>query len=116
MSVRVRTWKGVVKRALIVLMLAGVASADAPPPAAPPPPPAPTANALAKLYVEVGQELMRVSRRDSRLTANLWPRYRWIHLLDAMSTPAKRLEAQDLLDRLHADLIVAAARGASDAS
>jgi tRNA A-37 threonylcarbamoyl transferase component Bud32 len=66
---------------------------------------APTADEVAKLYGAVGRELRTLeSAQGMDATIDLWPRYRWIRINDAMSTPEKRMQATVMLQRLQRDI------------
>jgi serine/threonine protein kinase len=64
-----------------------------------------TAAELVKLYTQVGRELSALeTNKGAAATDDLWPRYRWIRIQDALSTPDKRHEAWQLLEHLRHDL------------
>ena len=76
-------------------------AADAGSDAAPPSP-----AALAGLYVSVGRQLEALSaRKGETATIDLWPRYRWIRIDDAMGAPpARRQEVARMLHDLERDV------------
>ena len=57
-----------------------------------------TATEIANLYQQTGRELAKLSKTHPELASELWPRYRWIRINDALATPAKRTEAARLLE------------------
>jgi len=61
---------------------------------------APTARQVAELYKQVGRELAEATKRDPYSTLDLWPRYRWVNFMDAIKTPAKRVAAAAVLEKL----------------
>lgn len=65
---------------------------------------APTSSEVADLYARVGRELTAAARVDPHSTIDLWPRYRWIRIMDAIKTPARRQATAALLEKLRADL------------
>jgi len=86
-----------------VHVLAPIPAVPAPP--AHPPAHEPTAAELAKLYALVGRELSALeAKKGTGATVDLWPRYRWIRIQDALATPEKRHEAWQLLETLRHDL------------
>lgn len=70
-------------------------------PAPPTPVTAPTTpNDLAKLYMKVGNALKVAGQSDPTATRELWSRYRWININDALQTASKRAATAELLDKL----------------
>lgn len=89
----------------------------APPPPVPRPPPAGgearasrstvvasanTTDRVIDLYQRVGRELRAYSQIHRDDAQELWARYRWIRIHDAMTRPDKRDETMQILERLHA--------------
>ena len=70
----------------------------------------PTALELAKLYTAVGRELSALEAKSSDAAIDLWPRYRWIRINDALLDPNKRRQAFELLGRIRRDVASAASR------
>jgi len=68
----------------------------------------PTALELAKLYTTVGRELGALEARGSDAAIDLWPRYRWIRINDALVDPRKRRQTFELLGRIRRDIAAAA--------
>jgi serine/threonine protein kinase len=60
----------------------------------------PTASEVADLYMRTGRAISALSKIDPERASELWPRYRWIRLNDAMSTREKRVEAARLLEKM----------------
>jgi hypothetical protein len=66
---------------------------------------APTAQEVAKLYGGVGRELSTLeTTRGLDATIDLWPRYRWIRINEAMISPEKRMQTLVMLQRLQRDI------------
>jgi serine/threonine-protein kinase len=67
----------------------------------------PTAQELALLYAAVGRELSALEARSANAAIDLWPRYRWIRINDALVNADKRRQAFELLERLRRDVAAA---------
>ena len=82
------------------------ARAPAPPPARiEVPPSAPTATELAQLYVKTARELTALERtRGIDAAIDLWPRFRWIRINDALVSLPKRVETVQILEQLRRDV------------
>jgi hypothetical protein len=77
---------------------------------APPVPPPATATSIVQRYAAVGRALKALGDgRGARATEDLWPVFRIIRINDAIADPAKREEAEVLLQRLE-DLIAERSR------
>jgi hypothetical protein len=70
----------------------------------------PTPSELAALYSRAGRELANLGKTDPARASDLWPRFRWIRLNDALTTPEKRAEAARLLESL---LVMTRGRGSA---
>src|SRR5205085_2580915 len=72
------------------------------------PPPAthdPTASELAQLYAAVGRELSALeAKKGANAAIDLWPRYRWIRINDALATQDLRTRTYEILQRLRKDI------------
>jgi hypothetical protein len=65
----------------------------------------PSASELADLYATVGRELSALeTRRGTFAAIDLWPRYRWIRINDALQSLPKRIEGYDVLDKLRREI------------
>jgi hypothetical protein len=64
-----------------------------------------SANELAKLYVKTARELSALERTKGPDAAiDLWPRFRWIRINEALTSPPKRAETYQILDQLRRDV------------
>ena len=89
-----------------------VIAAVPPPPVVPPRPPAVpvvdpnSASSLATLYSSVGHELKALrDRAGNDVTSDLWRRYLLIQLNEAMSTPARRGAAIEVLNEIRRETL-----------
>jgi hypothetical protein len=65
----------------------------------------PSAREVAALYATVGRDLKALQdTKGLEATIELWPRYRWIRINEAMATPEKREEAATLLHALVSEI------------
>ncbi|HUS30183.1 MAG TPA: serine/threonine-protein kinase [Kofleriaceae bacterium] len=65
----------------------------------------PSAQEVARLYATVGRELHTLeAAHGMNATIDLWPRYRWIRINDAMATAEKRMQSTVMLQRLQRDI------------
>jgi len=65
----------------------------------------PSATELATLYATVGRELTTLEQnRGMVATIDLWPRYRWIRINDAIATPEERVRTTVMLQHLRQDI------------
>ncbi|HSD89371.1 MAG TPA: hypothetical protein VLB44_17700 [Kofleriaceae bacterium] len=65
----------------------------------------PSAREVASLYASVGRELKVLQdAKGLDATIELWPRYRWIRINEAMATPEKRAETATLLHDLVSEI------------
>jgi serine/threonine-protein kinase len=65
----------------------------------------PSASEVATLYASIGRELRGLeASQGMNATIDLWPRYRWIRINDAMQTPEKRVQTTVMLQRLLQDI------------
>jgi len=61
----------------------------------------PSAREVATLYATVGRDLKVLQdAKGLEATIELWPRYRWIRINEAIATPEKRAETATLLEGL----------------
>jgi serine/threonine-protein kinase len=60
----------------------------------------PTTAEIASLYMQTGRELSSLEKADPSRANELWPRYRWIRINDALTTPDKRTQAARMLEDL----------------
>jgi hypothetical protein len=66
---------------------------------------APTAAELAHLYTTVARELSALEAKKGATAAiDLWPRFRWIRIQDALGSLHKRVESYAILDQLHREI------------
>ena len=66
---------------------------------------APSAREVATLYGSVGRELSTLEQTHGMgATIDLWPRYRWIRINDAIGTPESRVKTTVMLQRLLQDI------------
>jgi hypothetical protein len=72
----------------------------------------PTAAELLALYSAVGRELKVAYDHDRDATQDLWSRYRWIRINDAITTPDKRTQTKAMLDQLRDDIAAVPLTGA----
>jgi hypothetical protein len=71
-------------------------------------PNAPTATELAQLYVKTARELSALERaKGTDAAIDLWPRFRWIRLSDALTSLPQRIESYQILDQLRRDVAAA---------
>jgi serine/threonine protein kinase len=65
----------------------------------------PSASDVAKLYGAVGRELKALDDlKGMDATIELWPRYRWIRINEWITTPQRRAQITQELERLRADI------------
>lgn len=70
-----------------------------------PPVPELTAAMVAEQYAQVGRALSRLRQTHGQdATIDLWPRFRYIHLNEALVRDDRRREAANILDTLHAEV------------
>ena len=82
----------------------GNGSAQHPPPAGP----VPNASDIAKLYGATGRELKALeAKKGMDSTIELWPRYRWIRINEWITTPERRTQVAQILERLRIDIAAA---------
>jgi hypothetical protein len=66
---------------------------------------APESGLVAELYGEIGRALKRLDETHGQeATYDLWPRFRHIHILEALRTPAARGAAHDALRYLEGEI------------
>lgn len=53
------------------------------------------------LYKEVGRALSQLQKVNAEKADELWTRYRWIRLSDALTSPEKRAAIVPILDALY---------------
>jgi hypothetical protein len=64
----------------------------------------PSALEVANLYASVGRELGAATRSDPDAVLDLWPRFRWIRVNDALLDPARRGPTVEMLERIRSEL------------
>jgi hypothetical protein len=64
----------------------------------------PSALEVANLYASVGRELGAATRSDPDAVIDLWPRFRWIRVNDALVDPARRRPTVEMLERIRSEL------------
>ena len=65
----------------------------------------PSASEVARLYTVVGRELSALEAKKGNAAAiDLWPRYRWIRINDALVSLPMRTESYQMLERLRREI------------
>lgn len=95
--------------AVLILVFGGTPARAAPPITIAPIAHEPTAQELAQLYTTVGRELSALEAKSPYEAIDLWPRFRWIRINDALVYAQKRHDTYLLLERLRRDVAITSA-------